>query len=186
LSEVSVGSKCKFRRATPDDFHVIYDMQNVPYRDQIFANELPKTFEEFEQIASTVVSNGTQRFFIMERDGVVVGFSQFFMAERGCEIIVWGRWLKTLMFASLKVAFDVFGLDGIQACVRTENKRVNSTYAYFSGREVKRELFAIRQPGMWGRVKMVGHITYHLSREEFREKEEMFRQQSMEIEIISD
>jgi hypothetical protein len=186
LSDVSVGSKCKFRRATPEDFRVIYDMQNVPYRDQIFANELPKTFEEFEQTVSTVISEDKQRFFIMERDGVVVGFSQFFMVDRGCEIIVWGRWLKTLMFASLKVAFDVFGLDGIQACVRTENKRVNSTYAYFSGREVKRELFAIRQSGMWGRIKMVGHITYHLSRDEFREKEEMFRQQSMEIEIISD
>ena len=186
MSEVSVGSTCKFRRATPDDFRVIYDMQNVPYRDQIFANELPKTFEEFEQIVSTVISEDKQRFFIMERDGVVVGFSQFFMAERGAEIIVWGRWLKTLMFASLKVAFDVFNLEGIQACVRTENKRVNSTYAYFSGREVKRELFAIRQSGMWGRIKMVGHITYHLSREEFREKEEMFRKQSMEIEIILD
>lgn len=184
MSEVSAGSKCKFRRATPDDFRVIYDMQNVPYRDQVFARELPKTFEEFEEIVSAAISNDSQRFFIMERDGVVVGFSQFFMAERGCEIIVWGRWLKTLMFASLKVAFDVFGLDGIQACVRTENKRVNNTYAYFSGREVTRELTAVWQPGMWGRIKMVGHITYHLTREEFREKEEMFRQQSMEFEIV--
>lgn len=186
MSEVSVGSKCKFRRATTDDLRVIYDMQNVPYRDQVFANELPKTFEEFLEIVSTVISQDKQRFFIMERDGAAAGFSQFFMAERGCEIIVWGRWLKTLMFASLKVAFDVFGVDGIQACVRTENKRVNSTYAYFSGREVTRELFAVRQGGMWGRIKMVGHITYHLSREEFREKEEMFRQQSMDIEIVSD
>jgi RimJ/RimL family protein N-acetyltransferase len=186
LSEVTVISKCKFRRATHDDFRVIYDMQNVPYRDQVFANELPKTFEEFEEVVSTVISQDKQRFFILERDGSVAGFSQFFMAERGCEIIVWGRWLKTLMFASLKVAFDVFGVEGIQACVRTENKRVNNAYAYFSGREVKRELTAIRQSGMWGKIKMVGHITYHLTREEFREKEEMFRQQAMEIEIVSD
>lgn len=186
MSEVSVGSKCKFRRATHDDFRVIYDMQNVPYRDQIFANELPKTFEEFERITASVISEDKQRFFILERDGAIAGFSQFFMGERGCEIIVWGRWLKTLMFASLRVAFDVFGVEGIQACVRTENKRVNNAYAYFSGREVKRELTAVRQGGMWGRIKMVGHITYQLTKEEFREKEEMFRQQSMEIEIISD
>src|SRR5262245_26128679 len=103
-------------------------MQNVPYRNQVFANELPKTFEEFEKIVSNAISEDKQRFFILEREGAVAGFSQFFMAERGCEIIVWGRWLKTLMFASLKVAFDVFSVDGIQACVRTENKRVNSAY----------------------------------------------------------
>src|SRR5262245_292474 len=117
-------------------------MQNVPYREQVFANDLPK-FEDFSNITSTAISEDKQRFFVMERDGVVVGFSQFFMVERGCEIISWGRWLKTLMFASLKVAFDVFGLDAIQANVRTENKRVNSAYAYFSGRQVKRELLAI-------------------------------------------
>lgn len=186
MTEVSVSSKCKFRRATPDDYRVIYDMQNVPYRDQVISRELPKTFEEFEEIVTTVVSNGTQRFYIMERDGVTIGFSQFFMAEHGCEIITWGRWLKTLMFASLKVAFDVFGVEGIQACVRTENKRVNNTYAYFSGREVKREIMAVREGGMWGRIKMVGHITYILTREEFREKEEMFRQQSMDVEIVTD
>jgi hypothetical protein len=186
VAEVSVDSKCKFRRATPDDFRVIYDMQNVPYRDQVISKELPKTFEEFEQIVASAISNDTQRFFVLERDGVITGFSQFFMSEHGCEILVWGRWLKTLMFASLKVAFDVFGVLGIQACVRTENKRVNSTYAYFSGREVKRELTAVWEPGMFGRIKMVGHIIYHLSLEEFREKEEMFRQQSMDIEIVSD
>jgi len=186
LSEVSVGSKCKFRRATPEDFRIIYDMQNVPYRDQVFANELPKTFEEFAEIVSAAISQDNQRFFILERDGAVAGFSQFFMAEHGCEIIVWGRWLKTLMFASLKVAFDVFGVEGIQSSVHTENKRVNSAYSFFSGREVKRELSAVRQGGLWGRIKMVGFITYQLTREEFREKEEMFRQQSMDIEIISD
>jgi hypothetical protein len=186
MSERSGGSKCIFRRATPQDYRVIYDMQNVPYRDQVIAKELPKTFEEFEEILTSVVSEDTQRFFIMERDGSVVGFSQFFMADRGCEILVWGRWLKTLMFASLKVAFDIFNVEGIQACVRTENKRVNNTYAYFSGREVKRELTAVWQPGLFGRIKMVGHITYHLSREEYREKEEMFRQQSMEIDIVLD
>jgi RimJ/RimL family protein N-acetyltransferase len=186
LSEVSVSSKIKFRRAKPEDFRVIYDMQNVPYRDQVFANVLPKNFEDFEKIVTTAISEDKQRFFIMERDEVVSGFSQFFMAEHGCEIIVWGRWLKTLMFASLKVAFDVFGVDAIQACVRTENKRVHSAYAYFSGREVKRELTAVRQKGLWGRITMVGHITYQLTREEFREKEEMFRKQSMEIEIVSD
>ncbi len=186
MSEVRVGSKCKFRRATLDDFRVIYDMQNVPYRDMVFANELPKTFEEFEKVVFTAISQDKQRFFIMERDGSVAGFSQFFMAEHGCEIIVWGRWLKTLMFASLKVAFDVFGVEGIQAGVRTENKRVNSAYAYFSGREVKRDLTAVRESGMWGRIKMVGYITYQLTREEFREKEEMFRQQSMDIEIVSE
>ncbi|HEY7160097.1 MAG TPA: hypothetical protein VH815_02515, partial [Acidobacteriota bacterium] len=98
MSELSVNSKCKFRRATPDDYRLIYDMQNVPYRDQVIAKELPKTFEEFQEIVQSVVSNDTQRFFILERDGVVNGFSQFFMAERGCEILVWGRWLKTLMF----------------------------------------------------------------------------------------
>jgi RimJ/RimL family protein N-acetyltransferase len=185
LSEVSVGSKCRFRRATPEDFRLIYDMQNVPYRDQVFATDLPK-FEDFVKNTSTVISEDKQRFFIMERDGTVVGFSQFFMAEHGCEIIVWGRWLKTLMFASLKTAFDVFGVEGIQANVRTENKRVNSAYAYFSGREVKRELQAIQKGGIFGRIAMVGHITYQLTREEFREKEEMFRQQSMEIEIVSD
>ena len=79
MSEVSVGSKCKFRRATPEDFRIIYDMQNVPYRDQVFANELPKTFEEFAEIVSAAISQDNQRFFILERDGAVAGFSQFFM-----------------------------------------------------------------------------------------------------------
>ena len=185
MSEVSIGSKCKFRRAKPEDLRLIYDIQNVPYREEVIANDLPK-FEDFERITSKAMTEDMQRFFIMERDGAVVGFSQFFMADRGCEIIVWGRWLKTLMFASLKVAFDVFEVEAIQSNVRTENKRVNSAYSYFAGREVKRELLAFRKGGVLGKIVMVGHITYQMTRDEFHEKEDMFRQQSMEIEIVSD
>ncbi len=177
-------SICRFRPARLEEIRVVYDMQNVPYREKVFANDLPP-FESFESSMAAAITEGNQKLYVLERDNVIVGYSQFFIAEKGCEIVVWGRWLKTLMFASLKVAFDVLGVDGIQSYVRRDNKRVMSAYTHFNGRAVRRELTAIRKGGLLGRIAMVGHVIYQMTCEEFREKEHLFREQSMKVEIIS-
>lgn len=177
-------SVCRFRPALLEELRIVYDMQNVPYREQVFAADLPP-FEEFESSLTEAIAGGTQKLYLLERDNVIAGYSQFFIVEKGCEIVVWGRWLKTLMFASLKVAFDDLGLEGIQSYVRRDNKRVMSAYTHFSGRAVRRELTAIRKGGLLGRIAMVGHVIYQMTCEEFWEKEHLFREQSMKVEIIS-
>jgi hypothetical protein len=178
------NSICTFRRAQLDDLRSIYDMQNIPFRDEVFANHLP-SFEIFEASTRREMEEKKLNFFIMERDQVMAGYAQYGMREDVCDIIVWGRWLKTLMYASLKVAFDTFGVRAIYSAVRADNKRVINAYEYFSGRVVTREMHAFQQKGLFGRITMIGLLIYELTLEEFREKEEMFRQQAMPVEIIN-
>jgi hypothetical protein len=179
------NSICTFRPATLDEIRAIYDMQNVPFRDEVFANWLPE-FEVYEAITRREIQEGIQKLYIMERDNIMTGYAQFGLSRKDdCDIIVWGRWLKTLMYASLKVAFDSLGVHAIHSAVRKDNKRVVSTYEYFSGRVISRELHQFRKrEGIFRRIMMVGLLIYELTLEEFREKEEMFRSQAMPVEIL--
>jgi hypothetical protein len=73
----------------------------------------------------------------------------------------------------------------IHSAVRKDNKRVVSTYEYFNGRVISRELHPFQKRDFFRRIMMVGLLIYELTSEEFREKEEMFRSQSMPVEIIN-
>jgi hypothetical protein len=159
-------------------------MQNIPFRSEVFVNHLA-SFEIFEAITRTAIEERRQKIYILERNSVMAGYSHYHMAENTCEIIVWGRWLKTLMYASLKVAFDTLGVQSIHSTVRKDNKRVVSAYEYFSGRVIGRELLPFQQKGILGKISMVGVLIYQLTLEEFRAKEEMFCKQAMPVEIIN-
>jgi hypothetical protein len=176
---------CTFRPAKLDELRVVYDMQNIPFRSEVFANHLPD-FDVFERNTKAAIEEGREKLYIMERDNIMAGYGHFYMgAENDCDIIVWGRWLKTLMFAALKVAFDTLGVRAIHSAVRHDNKRVNSAYKHFEGRVIRREFMPFQKTGFLGPISMVGLLVYELTSEEFRAKEEQFRQQSMPVEILN-
>jgi hypothetical protein len=176
---------CMFRPARLDEIRAVYNMQNIPFREEVFANHLPE-FEVYEAITRRELQEGKQKLYIMERDNIMTGYAQFgLLTVDRCDIIVWGRWLKTLMYASLKVAFDTLGVQAIHSAVRKDNKRVVSTYEYFSGRVISKELHPLQKRDFFRRITMVGLLIYELTLEEFREKEEMFRNQAMPVEIIN-
>ena len=160
-------------------------MQNIPFRSLVFANYLPD-YDVFEKQALQAIQEGKEKLYILERDASMAGYGHFYMRDDICDIVVWGRWLKTLMFASLKVAFDILHVPAINSAVRHDNKRVINAYKHFDGRVIKRELAPFQQgEGIWKRITMVGLHIYELTSEEFRAKEEKFRAQSMPVQIIN-
>lgn len=183
--ETASNSICIFRPARLDELRAVYDMQNIPFRSLVFANYLPE-FDVFEKLTIDALREGKEKLYIMERDNSMAGYGHYYMHDDICDIVVWGRWLKTLMFASLKVAFDTLGVRAINSAVRHDNKRVINAYKHFDGRVIKRELLPFQQgQGIWSRITMVGLLIYELTNEEFRAKEEMFRKQSMPVQIMN-
>jgi RimJ/RimL family protein N-acetyltransferase len=122
----------------------------------------------------------------MQQDDKTVGFAQYVMTEKEglADVVVWGKWVNTLMYIAIKAGFEHLGLQVVRSAVRVDNKRVMKTYQRLGIRSTGRELTPVRTGGFLSAISMVGFQYFEMTREEFDLKSEELRQQSLEIELI--
>jgi hypothetical protein len=171
-----------YRKATEADLPVIYKMQDVPFRDRVYANYLPG-YQEFYEFTARKMGTGEEVLYVLERDGSPDGFVEYIHTQERMDIIVWGKWIKTLMYVAMKVAFDQLGCAKVNSAVRTDNERVVRTYREYDIRKIGQEMFMYRQGSILGYLKTANFYYYEMTLEEFRAKEEQLRRQSLDVVI---
>src|SRR5262245_5975755 len=111
------------RRATPADFRAIYGIQNGSFRMEVFDSS-PDSFEEFSAKTVALVEGGVEHYFVLEEDSQVTGFVWFSFSDDLWFTTIWGRWLKTLVYAAGVTGFDCAKISKQIFLVRQSNKRM--------------------------------------------------------------
>ena len=57
-----------YRPAEKSDFPIIHRLQDVPFRDNVYANYLPR-YEQFEKQTLENIAAGTEVYYMFEKDG---------------------------------------------------------------------------------------------------------------------
>ena len=168
-----------FRPAAPSDLTAIHSMQNVPFREQVFARPFPHLDRYLQETANQIAS-GKEYYFILEETGSLRGFVWFQQVEGDWYATIWGRFLKTLVYAGTTVAFDKLRLPKLLWCVRQTNQRMIQICDLFRFRSLG------ETPVLWTREQhpYVVQVTlnyYEITAEEFQEKASLLRQQSLPL-----
>lgn len=172
-----------FRPATIDDLETIYGMQNVPFREVVYAKYLPR-FEYFRDDTIYNIQGGYEAYYMFEVDGRPDGFVQYIKGETSWNIIVWGKWLNTLIYLGLKTAYDDLGCPNVTSAIRQDNKRVLKAYQKFQIRRTGSEMVAYRKGSIFGFIAVANLIYYEMTREEFEERREFLASQSLPVTIL--
>lgn len=167
----------RLRRGTADDLQLIYRMQDVPYRWKVFAGPLPE-YREFRAAAEELLESGDAHLFIFEKSGESAGFTQLVRSEESWDIIVWGRWLNTLIYAGLAAAFDGVHLPAVVSEVRRDNARIIRAYQLFSIRKIGQATVPCRL-GKFDDFRITDFFYYEMTDEEYRERLPVLRKHSL-------
>jgi hypothetical protein len=165
------------RNATEADFRAIYDLQKSPRRDLAFPFPLPE-FEYYIQELSSKIESGAEIYYVMEADSKIISFLWFSVVDGRLWGNCWGRWIKTLFFAAIKIAFEILKYPRIYFAVRKDNQRV---CAYFEERGLRKigetQGIIVRERDMIVAVSNVYELTY----EEFLQIVVPSREQAFDV-----
>lgn len=165
------------RPVQPTDLPIIYDMQLVPFRDQVFTYPL-KSYALFEKESIQKLTSGFEYYFLMEQDGLPAGFVQFLKSSDDWEALTWGKWLNTLVYATGVLAFDKLQFPKLTFSVRHNNKRVIHLYEKFQFRKVK-QLSILYDQGLFN---VLTHLNlYEVTDQEFRERSLVMKKNSLPL-----
>lgn len=170
-----------YRHAEKSDLQAIYDIQNVPYRTEVFDSLLP-TFEEFSSRYSMATEVGEEHYYLLEEQGKVMGFTYFSRSPDFWFASIWGKWLKTLTYASCIAAFDYLHFDRCLLGVRQSNRRMIRVLDEFGFRLIGETGVlheAVEAPFL--RKAMVNY--YDIKPDEFWSHREDWRNKSLEITV---
>jgi hypothetical protein len=168
-----------FRAALLGDLPAIYNLQNVPFRQIAYAGLLPN-YETFIESNSEKIRNHVKYFYLLEDDNVPTGFTEYSKEKDGWDLIIWGRSLYTLAYASGKVAFDELGFSKLIGIVRQENVRMLRIYERLQIRMVRKEFTLYYRPGFFSVASTYLHF-YEILPDEFREKAEFMKQHASPV-----
>ena len=148
------------RKATPDDFSSIYDLQKSPHRDQAFDTPLPD-YKYFVKDLTSKIEHGEEIYYVMEADSKIVAFLWFQPIDGRLWGNFWGRWIKTLFLASGKIAFEILKYPRIYFVVRNDNKRVCEYYEERGVRKIgEKQGIYVREHDMIVAVSNVYEVTF--------------------------
>lgn len=179
----NISAMYVFRPALLEELPMIHRMQDIPFRHVVYANNLPK-LEDFVENETHAIQTGQEQYYLFEVDGRPDGFVQYLKREKDWSIIVWGKWLNTLIYLGLKTAYDDLGCPNVTSAVRDTNKRVTKAYEKFRIRRTGSEMTLYRPGGIFGYIATANLIYYEMTREEFEERREFLRSQSLDVKIM--
>jgi hypothetical protein len=167
--------------ATASDLPLIYDLQNVPFRQQVLDSDLPPR-EQFIQERSAAMAEGTDKYFVLQQDQIPRGIVHLSKTSEFWQALIWGRWLHTLSYAAFVVAFEHLMLRRVVFFVRENNHRMLNICDQYQFRKIgENSVFVtLPDPPFLGTVKIQ---YYDLTAEEFQAKAEMMRANSMPLEF---
>lgn len=122
------------RAATAADANMIFEWRNDPVIVGLGSSQREVTWAEHQEWFSQSITSGKRRIFIVERDGAPIGQVRFdLVANSECVISAYllaqftGRgWGVEAMRSACEMIFEVWPIQFISACVRAENKAVQS------------------------------------------------------------
>ncbi len=170
-----------YRRATLADMRGIYDIQDVPFRTEVFSAPLP-SFEQFCSEWQKGIDAGEEHYFLLEQNEILAGFTWFNRTPDFWFSTIWGKWLKTLTYASCIAAFDYLGFERSLLGVRQSNRRMIRVLEEFEFRlvgETPMSYIAADPPVL--RKAVMNY--YDIKRGEFWENRENWRKKSLEFKV---
>lgn len=170
------------RPAKIEDLPSIYQLQNIPFREMAYANTIAK-LEDFIEHESEAMKTRSEIYYIFEVQGKPAGFIQYIKNENDWATIIWGKWLNTLIYLAFKIAYDDLGCPKLTFAIKETNKRIRKACEKFSLRRTGAELTFFRGGGK-GYITSANLIYYELTREEFDERRELLRSQSLDVTIM--
>ena len=169
------------RKATLSDLPEIYRIQNVPFRDHVFIEPLYSK-EEFIQETLARMEHGVESYYVQESEDSIVGFIRFFQ-KQDWEVLTWGKWLNTLLYATGIVAFEKLNLPKVIFAIRLDNKRVLHLYKKHEFRNVGQD-FVCYRPNILASIRTTNVTLYEITAEEFWAKAEDMKKNSLPLKFL--
>ena len=124
----------RLRPATAADAKLIFEWRNDPVIVRLGSSQREVTWTEHEEWFSQSITSGKRRIFIVQNDGVPIGQVRFDLLESSeCVISAYllteftGRgWGVEAMRSGCEMIFEIWPIQFVSACVRAENKAVQS------------------------------------------------------------
>jgi RimJ/RimL family protein N-acetyltransferase len=132
------------RPATAADAKLIFEWRNDPVIVRLGSSQREVTWTEHEEWFSQSITSGKRRIFVVQNDGVPIGQVRFDLVEKSeCVISAYlmteftGRgWGVEAMRSGCEMIFEIWPIQSVSACVRAENKAVQSALAKVGFREL--------------------------------------------------
>jgi hypothetical protein len=169
------------RKADISDLPEIYRIQDVPFRDTVFIEPL-YSLEEFLRDTKGRIQANAECYYVQESEGSMVGFIRFFQ-KKDWEVLTWGKWLNTLLYATGIVSFEKMRLPKVIFAVRFDNKRVVHLYKKHNFRNVAQD-FVCYRPSILAPIRTTNVTQYEITAEEFWEKAEDMKKNSLPLKFL--
>ena len=127
-------SAISLRAATAGDAKMIFEWRNDPVIVGLGSSQREVTWAEHQEWFSQSITSGKRRIFIVEKDGLGIGQVRFdLVTSSECVISAYllaeftGRgWGVEAMRSACEMIFEIWPIQFVTACVRAENKAVQS------------------------------------------------------------
>lgn len=107
------------RPATVSELPIIHRLQDIPYREKVFAEPLPP-LEAFVEESAARMSEEREFYYLVEQESTPLGFIEYRSPEQTTSI--WGKWLSTLCYACAVLAFEDLKFSNLIWYTRAINK----------------------------------------------------------------
>lgn len=169
------------RKAEHSDLAEIYRIQDISFRDQVYIQPL-LPLNEFIETTEQRIRDDLEHYYIQESEGSIVGFIHLFK-KSDWEVLTWGKWLNTLLYATGIVSFEKLNLPKVIFGVRDDNKRVVHLYKKHQFRNVGKEFICYR-PNILAPLKTTNLTHYEITAEEFWQKAEDMLKNSLPLSFL--
>jgi RimJ/RimL family protein N-acetyltransferase len=169
------------RKAELKDLQEIYRIQDVSFRDHVFIEPL-ESMDEFIRDTKRRMEADGEFYYVQEFEGSIVGFIRL-LKKNDWEVLTWGKWLNTLLYATGIVAFEKMGLPKVIFAVRFDNKRVVHLYKKHNFRNVGQD-FVCYRPNILAPIRTTNVTLYEITAEEFWEKAEDMKKNSLPLKFL--
>lgn len=175
------------RKARQADFQAIYDLQNDPFRNQVFDSP-PEPFEQFLPRVLERVESGREHYFVIEEDGIVTSFVWFQHADDGMWFtLLWGKWLRSLVYAAGVTGFHWLDFPAQYFWIRQQNRRMIRAAedpGYGFRRLGEGSGLVVRDE--YPHLIVAYSNCYEILSGIYREKEDYYRKQSLDLSFRQD
>lgn len=169
------------RKARDEDFQTFYDLQNGPFRFEVYGVP-PEPFDQFASKTQQQILAGLEHYFAMVEKESVTGFIWFQKSQDLWFALLWGRWLRTLVYAGCVTAFRFMQFPRLHFWIRQKNRRmirIAEDAGYGFQKMGEDTGYALRDE--FPPLVVIRSNCYEIRSEVFYENETYYRTQSKEL-----
>ena len=175
--------KLVVRRFRESDLRAIYDLPNGPFRKEVFDSP-PVPFEQYSSEVLEGIASGHEHYFVFDEAGAVTHFIWFQFSQDLWFTLIWGRWLRSLVYAGCVTAFRFLHLPRQHFWIRQKNRRMikiaeDPGYGFVKMGEDAG--YALRDE--YPHLVLVRSNCYEIRSDVYNEKEEYYRAHSLDLEF---